>query len=346
MPGPALSSKRYQVSDYLEANELDHRRGWTDGLPIIPPTEELVGAFLAAAGRAPGDVVGAEPTKGKALTAEKVAINAIMAGCLPEHMPVVLAAVDAMSQDPFNLHAITVSTGGAAVLAVVNGPVARELGMNSGVSLFGPGPRANAAIGRAIRLLLMNLTGAVPGILDKGTLGHPGKYTYCIAEAEEASPWEPLHEERSLPRGSSAVTVFAALAPWQVSNHASNTPEGILASIADVLKAVGPGQGEVVVLLCPEHAAHFAQARWSKAQVKEFLARTAQRTTRQWLEAGRLEAAVKPEDLDKPLGVFQGPGSVTVLVGGGAAGGFSAVIPLWGGGAGSRSVTRPIRQEP
>ena len=171
-------------------------RGGRTGCRLCPPTPERVGEFLDYVGRSPSEILGTEPTKGRVITVEKVAINAVMAGCLPEYFPVVLAAVEALVEPQFNLHAITVSTMGAAVLAVVNGPIANDLAMNSAVSVFGPGHRANATIGRAIRLVIINVTGAVPGVLDKATLGHPGKYTWCIAEAEEVSPWEPLHVER------------------------------------------------------------------------------------------------------------------------------------------------------
>jgi hypothetical protein len=303
----------------------------------------MVWAFLWAAGREPSDVLGVEPVRGRVVTVEKAAINAIMAGCKSEYFPVVVSAAEAICQDAFNLHAITASTMGAAILVVVNGPVAKKLGMNSGVNLFGQGNRANATIGRALRLIAMNIVGAIPGGFDKATFGHPGKYSYCIAEAEDASPWEPLHVERGMSRDDSAVTVFAALAPWQVTNHVGNTPEDILTSLTDVLKAVGPNQREIVVVISPEHLGHIKGAGWSKQQVKEFLAGKAQRTEKEWFEAGRLDKKVPSQESAKPIGVCAGPESVNVIVGGGMAGGFSAVIPLWGGGVSSSSITVKVR---
>ena len=168
----SLTSKRLEFASADEAIESYLERGWTDGLPVVPPTPVRVGDFLEYSGRPPSEIIGAEPTKGRVITAEKVAINAVMAGCLPEYGPVVLAAVEALCKPSFNLHAITVSTAGAAVLVAVNGPAASETGLNSGVSLFGPGHRANATIGRAVRLAIGNVTGAAPGVLDKATLGH------------------------------------------------------------------------------------------------------------------------------------------------------------------------------
>ena len=185
MADTQLNSEQIHFDDWNHVVEEYIERGWTDGLPIIPPTPDLVAEFLDAAGRSPSDILGTEPTKGRVITAEKVAVNSVMAGCKPEYFKIVLAAVEAMCEPEFNLHAVTASTQGSAVLAVVNGPIAREVGLNSGISVFGPGHRANATIGRAIRLVIINATGSVSGEIDKATQGHPGKYTWCIAEDED-----------------------------------------------------------------------------------------------------------------------------------------------------------------
>ncbi len=334
------------TSDYIEfdsnSDVVEHyfRQGWTDGLPIVPPTPEKVQQFIDYAGRPPSEILGTEPTKGRVITVEKVAVNAVMAGCLPEYFPVVLAAIEAMCEPQFNLHAITVSTMGAAVLTVVNGPIANDLAMNSSVSVFGPGHRANATIGRAIRLVIINVTGAIPGVLDKATMGHPGKYTWCISEGEDVSPWEPLHMERGLAAEDSAITVFAGLSATQVSNHAGNTPEDILISFKDAMFAAGYGLGEIVIVVCPEHVGYFRSAGWTKAQVKQFLHENAQRTVSDWLNAGHmLDGGANPEAM---LAATQSPDSITLVVAGGFAGAFSQVIPLWGGGSNSRSVCKRI----
>lgn len=338
-----LASRQYEFDDATEAIEFYFRQGWTDGLPVIPPTVERVQQFLDQAGLSPSDIIGTEPTKGRVITAEKVAINAVMAGCLPEYFPVVVAAVEAMCEPQFNLHAISVSTMGAAVLLVVNGPIVKDIRLNSGVSVFGPGHRANATIGRAIRLVLCNITGAIPGVLDKATLGHPGKYSFCIAEAEEVSPWEPLHIERGIRPGRSAVSIFAGLSPIQVTNHEGHRPEQVLTSFRDALFAVGMDQGELVVVLSPEHVGHIKAADWSKRQVKEYLFQTAQRRVSDWARAGRAAGPLRGEGSKVLKGVARSPDSITIVVAGGAAGGFSAVIPLWGGGSNSHSVTREIK---
>ena len=336
-----LSSRVLEFDDASQVVEEYFARGWTDGLPIVPPTPEQVSRFLASGGRSPSDILGTEPTKGRVITAEKVAVNAVMAGCLPEHFPVVAAAVEALCEPGFNLHAVTASTMGAAVLLVVNGPVATEIGVNSGVNVFGPGHRANATIGRAIRLVIINATGSSSGEIDNATLGHPGKNTFCMAEAEAVSPWEPLHVERGFAEQDSVVSIFAALSGIQVSNHASQVPEEILTSFKDAMFAVGPNQGELVVVLCPEHVGHLKAAGWTKAQVKRFLFESAQRSDGDWRAAGALMPAVQ-DGTAGMVPVVAGPDSVTVLVAGGAAGGFSTIIPLWGGGSGSRSVSRRV----
>ena len=340
MSTQSLTSKLFEFDSASDAIEHYFRVGWTDGLPVVPPTPEKVGEMLDYVGRSPSEILGTEPTKGRIITVEKVAINAVMAGCLPEYFPVVLAAVEALCEPQFNLHAITVSTMGAAVLAVVSGPVADDLAMNSSVSVFGPGNRANATIGRAIRLVIINVTGALPGVLDKATLGHPGKYTWCIAEAEQVSPWDPLHVERGLDAASSAITLFAGLSATQVPNHTGNTPETILVSFRDAMFAAGYGQGELVVVLCPEHVGYLGAAGWSKGDVKRFLHENAQRTVAEWQSAGR----EMPDglDADAALATADSPDSITLLVAGGFAGAFSQVIPLWGGGSNSRSVCRQI----
>src|SRR5262245_45382994 len=193
---PTLASTSHEVADPFEANELFQRNGWTDGLPIVPPTAAGVLRFLDAARLAPDDTVGVEPVRRRRITAEKVAIAALMAGCLPEYMPVVVAIVKAMCEPQFGLHGSTASTGGSAPFIVVNGPIRLALGMNATHNALANASRANATIGRALRLVIINVLGGIPGQLDRSTLGHPGKFTLCLAEDEEDSPWVPLATER------------------------------------------------------------------------------------------------------------------------------------------------------
>ena len=338
-----LFSKQYEVADAFEAMELAFEQGWTDGLPVIPPTEERVNASLEYAGRAPTDVLGVVPVRNRVVTAEKVAINAVMAGCKPEYMPVVVAAVEALLDPIYNLHGTSNSTGSAAPLLIMNGPVRHRLGFNSGSNLFGPGNRANATVGRAMRLFLLNVCGAAPGVLDRSTMGHPGQYTYCIAEDEEINPWEPFHATQGFAQEDSTVMALPALAPLQVSNRYSQRPEDILSAYADVLLAAGASQGQVVVIIAPELLKHIKDAGWSRRQVQEFLQRTAQRTAAQWAKAGRIEPAEgMGENAQKLVPACTNPEGIFIITAGGAAGIWGAVVPLWQGGLRARAATRRI----
>ena len=227
-----LQAATYDVADAFEANEFYQAQGWTDGLPIVPPTAERVAACLQAAGLASDDVVGVECVRQRPLTAEKVAINAVMAGCRPDYLPVVVAVLRAMCQERFNMHGSTASTGGSAPFIVVNGPVRGAIGMNATHNVLANGNRANATIGRTVRLVLINLLGCVPGQLDRSTLGHPGKFAFCIAEDEEDSPWLPLAQERGVPAGASAITVMSVAPPRQIMNEWTHDPEEILDTFA------------------------------------------------------------------------------------------------------------------
>ncbi len=335
-----LASKKVQLEETDDPIEYYFEQGWTDGLSVVPPTAEKIGAFLDAVGRSPSEILGTEPVRGRVVTVEKVAINAVMAGCRPEYFSVVLATIEAMLEPEHNLHAVTVSTMGAAPLLVVNGPIINEIGLNSGVSVFGPGNRANATIGRAVRLTIMNVTGAVPGDLDQSSLGHAGKYTWCIAEDQETSPWQALHVDRGYASSQSTVTVFPGLSPIQVSNFGGGSPEAALMGVSDGLVVAGPGNAEIVVVLTPETIGHIKAGGWWKEQVAKFLWQQSRRTAGEWEEHGYPTGNAEADEL---LGVTDSWEGITVIVAGGKAGSFSAVIPLWGGGSNSRSVSKVIQ---
>ena len=339
-----LTSERVEVAGTVDDGiEYCYERRWTDGLPVVPPTEEKVLLFLDRAGRHPSEVIGVEPVRGRVITAEKVAINAVMAGCRPEYLSVVLAAVECMVQPEFNLHGSSASTGGSAPLLVVNGPIRGKLGFASGHNVFGPGPdrRANATVGRTIRLLLINVLENHPGVLDRSTMGHPGKYTYCIAEDEDNSPWDSLHVERGFQREVSTVSVFAALGPTQVNMVGAGTPEKILSAIADSMLGFGPGRGEILLVLSQEHVGLISDAGWSKQRVRQFLFERARRP------AGDVAAIYKSEppaagSENEMVPVCRTPEAVVLLAAGGTGGPWSVIIPSWGREDISRSVTREI----
>lgn len=328
--------------DLLEAIDYCYEQGWTDGLPVVPPEEGRVQAMLAMEGRPAETVIAHHPATRLELTLHAAAVNAVMAGCLPEYFPIVVAAFEAMDREPFNFHGSTVSTGGSGHLLIVSGPVVDEIGMNAGVNLFGPGNRANATIGRTIRLTLMNVFRIVPGIADKSTQGNPGKYSFCIAERADRSPWPPLCEEFGYPDGVSTVTVFAGAGFCNVENHGGNTPEAILDTIANAMANYGCiSTGQSVVVLSPEHAEIVARPGWSKAQVREYLFEHAKHPREDIRRLGKLDRGYDRQRRDDcHRGV--GPDDILVTVGGGDAGGHSSFIPSWSRGRGSIMQTEAI----
>ena len=333
-----------EVAGWTEAVELYFDRGWTDGLPVVPATDEAVAPFLAAAGLRADDVVLREPVRRRAITAEKLAINAVLAGCRPEYMPVLAAALEAMADPAFTLHGAITSTGGSATLLVVNGPIRRTLGLNGGPNVFGPGWRPNATIGRAIRLVTLNCLGASPGVLDKSTQGHPGKYTYCIAENEEASPWEPLHVDRGFSRGTSTVTVYAAEGPHNALSHYGLSADAILVTIADTMACLGSfSAGESFVVLAPEHVAILSRDGWTKSAIRARLYESARRTRADLKRGGKMPGAIEPDDETTWVHRGLGPDDIHIVVAGGGPGGHSAFIPSWSRARNSLAVTRPVR---
>src|SRR5215467_498544 len=291
----ALTSKRYRVDD-VDAGEFCFQQGWTDGLPVVPPTEDRVTMMLAAARLDPKQQIAFITNRSVSVTAEKVAINAVMAGCRPEYMPVVVAAVEGIGDPAWSYHGPGTSTGGAAVLTIVNGPIARELDINSGDNLFGPGWRANLAIGRALRLVMRNVCGSLPGLLDRGTLGHPGKLSYVIAENEAESPWTPLHVERGFRPDQSTVTVMAAESPHQFYNQLSSTAEGVLVTLCDDMRISGNvmGQPQYAVVLAGDHMRTIANDGWSKADIRRFVYEHTQNSHAHLKRTHRMAAALLP----------------------------------------------------
>lgn len=252
-------------------NELFYRRGWTDGLPIVPPTEDRVRAMLKGTDRPPDDVVGyLEPMKGKA-TVEKIAVNAVMAGCRPEYLPIIIAAVDALCDPALNMLGVQTTTNPDTPLVIVNGPIAQQVGMNAGTNCLGPGSQANATIGRAIRLILNNIGGGWPGVSDMSAIGWPGKYTLCLPENEAANPWEPLHVELGFKRDGNVVTVVAAEGMQNILSINRNS-EAFLEAVSDHLSGLDRAYRKVVVLmLATDTARMLARDGYTKDSIREFI---------------------------------------------------------------------------
>ena len=341
----SLRSKRYDLTDAFAVNEFYHAKGWTDGLPIVPPTEERVSECLDAAGFAPGDIIGIEQVRQRPIIAEKAAINAVLAGCLPAYMPVVVAVLGAMCDAQYNLHGTSASTGGAAPFIVVNGPVRTLIGMNATHNVLGNGNRANATIGRAIRLVLINVLGVIPGEMDRSTLGHPGKFTFCIAEDEEDSPWTPLAQEREIPEGQSAVTVMAAGAPRQIMNEWTADPEQILETFAAEMRhnmlTYSVWAGNYVLVIPKQLRDLLVAAGWQKCDIREYIFRSARVVRSDWAKVGKANIVDRSGGPMQEFTALKEPSDLLIVAAGGPAGGFGAVIPPWLGSK-ARAVTKPI----
>ena len=337
-----LVSQQLEVADDLEAvQELYLERGWSDGLPIVPPTPERVRAMLAGGGFDAEQVIAELPPNWGAATVERLAINAVMAGCRPEYLPVIIAAVDAMSDPAFNLYAVQATTHPCAPLLIVNGPIVERLGLNGGSGAYGPGWRANATIGRAVRLALLNIGGAYPGAGDMSTQGAPSKYTYCVAENAAESPWPPLHTTRGFRREQSAVTVLAGEPPHNINDHTGRSAEEILTIIAGAMAVTGANNaytgGETLLALGPEHAATIAKDGLGRREVAEWLQRRALIPLERYTEDTMLERFGRiPE---APVPMVNAPEDLTIIVLGGP-GKHSSWVPTFGGT--TRSVTREV----
>jgi len=339
----------------LDEVEALHARGVTDGLPVVPPTPELVAAFVAASGRQAGHLVAQVPPNYGRATIDKIAVNAVMAGCRPEYMPVVIAAVEAVCDEAFDLHGVSATTNAPSPLVIVNGPLRRTLQINCGAGVFGSGWRANATIGRALRLVCVNIGGAKPGGISMSTLAHPGRYTYCIGEHEEASPWESLAVEHGFRAEESTVAVLAADAPLGVYDQRSRHAEDLLGTIAPSLGVVANHKmthwGDTLLVLGPEHAQIVASDGWGKADIRRFLYRRLQRPVHD-LVPGRNGGEGLPEHVLRKFPApatdttlipkFRAPENIKIIVAGGTAGRFSAVVPGWTFSKGSQLVFRRI----
>jgi hypothetical protein len=344
-PGPdvvAADAAFDAVNDYF------YERGWTDGLPIVPPTAERVEAMLdGMSWRRPDEVIGEVPPRMGVASLQQVAVNAVMAGCRPEYLPVVVAALEAVLEPAYGLAHRQTTTHAGAPLIIVNGPIARRLRVNCGRGLFGPGWRANATIGRALRLSLVNLGGAGPAV-DASQTGHPGKYTYCIAEYEAANPWEPLHVERGFGRDESVVTVVNAEAPHSMTENIQTDPDEIMRTFASSMATLGVNnlysQGNPILVLGLEHTRHIAAAGWAKRDVQQALFERARQPWGLVRNHGKSKGPRFPEFVDRSddssmVPIVREPGDLIVIVGGGP-GGKSMFLPTAGGQ--SLAVSRAV----
>jgi hypothetical protein len=343
-----LAARRVELATLEDEAEALFERGWTDGLPVVPPTERRVLAMLEGTTRAPDEIVATVPPDLAPCTVEKVAINAVMAGCKPEHLTVVLAALEAICNDEFNMHGVLATTMGVGPIVVVNGPIRDRIGMNSGRNVFGQGNRANSTIGRALQLVVRNVGGGRPGEVDRATFGNPGKLAFCFAEDEEGSPWEPLSTDFGAERGTDTVTVFCGEAPRTIVDQESREPESLARTLAAGLRGVAHPKMVMVfdamLAIGPEHARVFAEAGWTKARLAERLQELLVIPMEELVRGADGMAAGLPAGIDAPALPKFRPGGILIVHCGGEAGLFSTIIGGWlNGEAGSRPVLREIR---
>jgi len=346
--GGTLRSRKIAYADADDPIELCYGRGWTDGLPVTPPTDERVIAMLKGTTRRPDEVIGKMPPFLAECTVEKSAINAVMAGCRPEYMPVLLAAIEAALEPLFTLHGVLATTYFSSPIIIVNGPIAKKIGMNSGINALGQGNRANATIGRALNLIVLNVGGGRPGEADRSTLGAPSKYTLCFAEDESDPEWEPLSVARGLPRGVSAVTLFQGHGPEAFVDQKSRTPEGLTRSFALSLVKMGHDRltqsARAILVLSPEHYAIYRESGWDRKRIERALYEATIRPGTE-LVAGKdgvgegIPASRAGENVPK----FHEDGLMVVRAGG-KAGLFSAVLPGWLAGR-NRLELQPVTKE-
>lgn len=344
-PGVVIEAE----DDFDAINTLMLERGWGDGLPVVPPTAERVENMLSYCDRGWTEPIAKiAPRYGEA-TPLRLAANAVMAGCRPEYFPLYMLAIEAMCEAPFNLYGIQATTHPCAPLVIVNGPIGRELGINSGHNAFGPGTHGNATIGRAIRLALLNIGGALPGSGDMSTQGAPSKYSFLVAENEEGNPWEPLHVERGFDSDMTTVTVVGCEGPHNINDHESLSGEGILTTIAGTMATTGNNDtyydAQPLVVLGPEHAQTIAKDGYSKADAKRFLQAHAKLPMSRFSKENiqrRFRATLKDRYGDAPLDtliptVHRAENLIIAVVGG--AGKHSAWLPTFGE---TRAVTRVL----
>jgi len=346
--GGSMTSRRVHCAPLEDEMEAAFDRGWTDGLPVVPPTERRVLAMLQGTSRKPDEVVAVVPPDLIPCTVEKVAINAVMAGCRPEYLPVVLAAVEAACTEQFNMHGLLATTMPAGPVIIVNGPIRRAIGMNSGGNVFGQGNRANATIGRALQLVIRNVGGGRPGEVDRAAFGNPGKLSFCFAEDEEGSPWGPLSGDLGAEAGASTVTLFPGEGPRIIVDQLSREPESLARSYAANLRTLIHPKlvmaFDCVLAIGPEHARVFSEAGWSKEQLTARLHELLMIPTAELVRgAGGMAEGVPAEVSAPALPKFR-PGGILLVYCGGDAGLFSTMIGGWvTGEVGSQPTLREIQ---
>jgi len=347
--GVGLFARRVEVASAEDEFEAMFDRGWTDGLPVVPPTESRVLRMLTGTTRAPDEIVAVVPPDLVDVTVEKIAINAVMAGCKPEYLPWVIAGVEAVCNDTFNIHGVLATTMPVGPVIICNGPGTRAIGMNSGMNVFGQGNRANLTIGRAIQLVIRNVGGGRPGEVDRATHGNPGKISFCFAEDEGSSPWVSLAVSRGMDADVDAVTVFPGEGPRCVVDQLARDPDDLVTTFAACLRTLHNPKlilaFDAILVVGPEHARVFADAGWDRERVLEEIHARLQIPGHELVRGtGGIAEGIPDHLRDAVLPKFR-PGGILLVHAGGGAGLFSAIIGGWANGeVGSQPVTQLVRK--
>ena len=344
-----LRARQIELAESEDEIEACYDRGWSDGLPVVPPTAVRVIRMLKGTHRAQEEIIGNVPPDNIPCTIEKVAINAVLAGCKPEYFPVVLASVEAALQDKFCMHGLLCTTYFSGPVMIVNGPVIKQIGINNGVNALGQGSRANATIGRALQLLIRNVGGGLPGGIDRAVMGNPGKYTYCFAEDESDVNWANLAQDRGFERADSVISLFAGEGLQPIVDQQSRYPESLTKNISNSLRSVVNtklyGAADAILVISPEHRRIFRQAGWSKQDLRQALYDNLMVSGTDVIRGAQDIAEGMPEKFkDKQLNKFRDDG-LHIVTTGGKAGMFSAIISGWvaSGEKGSQLVSQKIQ---
>lgn len=343
-----LQARKIELAESEDIMEACFERGWSDGLPLVPPTPLRVTRMLSSTDRSANEIVGSVPPDNRPCTIEKIAINAVMAGCKPDYLQVVIAALRAALKDEFCMHGLLCTTYFSTPVMIVNGPITKQIGMNSGVNALGQGNRANATIGRALQLIVRNVGGGIPGGIDRATLGNPGKYTFCFCEDESDAEWPSLSMDRGYTREDSVVNLFAGSGVQPFVDQQSRQPESLAKNLANSLRSVANtrsfGMADAIIVISPEHRRVLRECGWTKPNLKQALYDELKTPGADIIRGKDGIAEGMPEKFkDIMLNKFRDDG-LHIVGAGGKAGMFSAIISGWlaSGEKGSQMVSQQI----
>lgn len=345
----SFSSRKIEFSAWEDPVEQAYDRGWTDGLPVVPPTDDRILRMLTGTNCKPDKIIGLMPPDYKECTIEKVAINAVMAGARPEYMPVILASIEAALNPKFTLHGVLCTLFFSGPVIIVNGPITKSIGMNWGHNVFGQGNRANATIGRTLQLVVRNIGGGRPGEIDRAVFGNPGKYTFCFAEDETDPEWEPLHISRGCTPGSNAVTLHHGHGTQAFADDTARSADQLAKSLAmSLVNELHPKKvqcANVIVAISPEHYNIYKSDGWGRKDIEQALHHYTTRPGSDLIEGAHgIDTGIDPELAGELVPKFWRDHGILLIRAGGTAGLQTAIIGGWGGGRNHKEI-QPVTHQ-